>query len=301
MNLKVDIAGVTLNNPIIAGSGTFGFGVEMSKFYDLHLLGGLASKAVTLHKRDGNPSPRIAEVTSGILNAVGLQNPGVDGFLAEELPRMKTYGTRIIVNVAGSTEEEYVAVLEKLQGSGIDMVELNISCPNVKQGAMAFGTSPESVASITRLCKKACDVPLMVKLTPNVTDIVAIAQAAEQAGADALSLINTLTGMAVDVKTRRPILANITGGMSGPAIKPIALRMVYQVSQAVSIPIVGMGGITSGTDVVEFLLCGANAVTVGTGNLMTPTACTDICEELRAFMQEQGVKDVNELVGALQI
>ena len=273
----------------------------MADYMDLCELGGISSKAVTGTERLGNPTPRIAETASGCLNAVGLQNPGVDAFLKTELPFMKTLDTRIIVNVSGSSEEEYLTVISKLQGSGIDMVELNISCPNVKQGAMAFGTSAQSAHDITKKCKQVCDVPLMVKLTPNVTDVASIAQAVEQAGADAVSLINTLTGMAVDARTRRPVLANTTGGLSGPAIKPVALRMVYQVARAVAIPVVGMGGITSGEDVAEFLLCGASAVMVGTANLTTPTAMHGILTQLSSFMQEQCIEDINELVGALQV
>ncbi len=301
MNLGISLCGIEFKTPLIAASGTFGYGREMRDYMDLSELGGISSKAVTGTMRLGNPTPRIAQTASGCLNAVGLQNPGVDAFIQTELPFMKTLGTRIIANVSGSSEEEYLEVITKLRGQGIDMVELNISCPNVKQGAMSFGTSVQMAHDITKKCKQVCDVPLMVKLTPNVTDIAAIALAVQDAGADAVSLINTLTGMAVNAKTRRPILANITGGLSGPAIKPIALRMVYQVAKAVKIPVVGLGGITSGEDVAEFLLCGASAVMVGTANLSTPVAMREILAQLRAFMQAQGIEDINELVGSLQV
>ena len=301
MNLGISLCGIEFKTPLIAASGTFGYGREMRDYMDLSELGGISSKAVTGTMRLGNPSPRIAETASGCLNAVGLQNPGIDAFIQTELPFMKTLGTRIIVNVSGSSEEEYLEVITKLRGQGIDMVELNISCPNVKHGAMAFGTSVQMAHDITKKCKQVCDVPLMVKLTPNVTDIAAIALAVQDAGADAVSLINTLTGMAVNAKTRRPILANITGGLSGPAIKPIALRMVYQVAKAVKIPVVGLGGITSGEDVAEFMLCGASAVMVGTANLSSPVAMREILAQLRTFMQAQGMEDINELVGSLQV
>jgi dihydroorotate dehydrogenase (NAD+) catalytic subunit len=301
LNLCVNFCGIEFKTPLIAASGTFGYGREMQEYMDLCELGGISSKAVTGAPRLGNPSPRIAETASGCLNAVGLQNPGIDAFLATELPFMQTLGTRILVNVSGSTEEEYLTVIEKLRGKGIDMVELNISCPNVKMGAMSFGTSEESAFEITKKCKSVCDVPLMVKLTPNVCDIASIAVVAQEAGADAISLINTITGMAVDAITRRPILANVTGGLSGPAIKPVALRMVYQVAKAVHIPVVGLGGIMTGTDVAEFMLCGARAVMIGTANLITPTAMARIKAELLAFMAEQRIDDVNELVGSLRV
>ena len=301
MNLAVNVAGVTFQNPLIAASGTFGYGREMAHYQDLSRLGGISSKAVTGEPRLGNPTPRIAETPSGCLNAVGLQNPGVAAFVSEELPYMQTLGTRIVVNVSGASEEEYLKVLDTLCGQKFDMVELNISCPNVKQGAMAFGTSPQSAYEITKLCKAHCEVPLMVKLTPNVSNIAQIACAVEDAGADAVSLINTLTGMAVDARARRPILANVTGGLSGPAVKPVALRMVYEVAKAVKIPVVGMGGIVSGMDVAEFMLCGARAVMIGTANLMTPTAMTDILADFCAFLEQEGVQDVNELVGSLKI
>lgn len=301
MNLGVTICDIPFRTPLIAASGTFGYGRDMQDYMDLRELGGISSKAVTASERRGNDTPRIAETASGCLNAVGLQNPGVDAFLETELPFMKTLGTRIIINVSGSSVEEYREVITKLRGCGIDMVELNISCPNVKQGAMAFGTSEKAAYEITHTCKQVCDVPLLVKLTPNVTDIAGIAKAVEDAGADAVSLINTLTGMAVDARSRRPILANITGGLSGPAIKPVALRMVYQVANAVRIPVIGIGGIMCGEDVVEFLLCGAQAVMVGTANLKTPTAMHEILTGLRRYMEEQGIDDINELVGALEV
>ena len=301
-DLKVNIGGLLLRNPVMTASGTFGYGEEFADFVDLSRLGGVIVKGTTLHHREGNPYPRMAETPSGMLNAVGLQNKGVNYFIENIYPRIKDIDTHFLVNVSGSSIEDYAVTAEKIAAlDKIPGIELNISCPNVKEGGMAFGTSCQSAAAVVKAVRAVYPKTLIVKLSPNVTDITEIARAVEAEGADAVSLINTLLGMAIDSNRRRPVLSTITGGLSGACVKPIALRMVYQVSRAVSIPIVGMGGITSGTDVVEFLLCGANAVTVGTGNLMTPTACTDICEELRAFMQEQGVKDVNDLVGALQI
>lgn len=299
-NLGVNICGVELKNPVIAASGTYGFGREMARHYDPAILGGISAKALTIEKRLGNPEPRIAETASGMLNAVGLQNPGVDAFLAEELPRMRQFGTAIIANVAGSSIDEYIQVMDRLRGSGIDMVELNISCPNVKHGGMALGTSPEAAAEVTREIKAVCDVPLMVKLSPNVSDICAIALAVQQAGADCVSLINTLTGMVVDLESRKPLLANVTGGMSGPAVKPVALRLVYEVSHVVDIPVVGMGGIMSATDVLEFMLCGAQAVMVGTANLVNPYACKDIIDDLEKYLDNKHF-DINDFVGALEV
>ena len=301
MKLSVDLCGVTLKNPIIAASGTFGFGEEYQRFFDISQLGGIALKAVTKEPRPGNPPPRIAETASGILNSIGLQNPGLDGFLREEVPFLRTVGTTLIANVAGKAPEDYCEVAEKLSAlPEIALVELNVSCPNVKEGCLAFGSTPEGVAQITKLVKANCSKPLFVKLTPNTADIASAARAAEEAGADGISLINTLTGMAIDVHTRRPIMANITGGLSGPAIMPVALHMVHQVSKAVSIPVIGMGGISSGEDAAAFLLCGASAVMVGTAGLATHTAWLRILEELKAYMLEQKVEDVNELVGALK-
>ena len=300
IDTSVTLCGVTFQNPIITASGTYGFGTLMAPYEDLSRLGGICVKAVTLKKRDGNPPVRIAETASGILNAVGLQNPGVDVFVERELPALKNVGTRIIVNVAGAQQEDYVETAKRLRGTGIDMVELNISCPNVKEGGVAFGTSPRSAGAITAAVKKVCDVPLIVKLSPNVTSISEIARAVEDSGADCLSLINTLTGMAVDARTRRPVLKNITGGLSGPAIKPVALRMVYETYRAVKIPIIGMGGIMTGEDAAEFLLCGASAVMVGTANLVDPGASGRIARELTAFLQEQGMDRACALTGGLR-
>ena len=299
IDMSVEICGVHFKNPIIAASGTFGFGEEFARFYDIGLLGGISVKGLTLEPRQGNPAVRIAETAGGLLNAVGLQNPGVDAFLQEELPRLKQKNVVIIANIAGSTLDDYARIARKLRGSGVDIIELNISCPNVTKGGMQFGVRPESVEQVTRIVKEQCDRPLMVKLSPNVADITQNALAAQAGGADALSLINTLSGMAVDAFSRRPILGNIIGGLSGSAIKPVALRMVYQVTQAVTIPVIGMGGILTGIDAAEFMLCGAAAVMVGTANLMDPMACLHILEGLRDFLKQQGIKTARELTGAL--
>lgn len=300
MNMAVELCGINLKNPIIAASGTFGFGADFAQFYDISRLGGISIKGLTLTPREGNPAPRIAETAAGMLNAVGLQNPGVDAFLRDEMPRLRQQDICVIANIAGNTIDDYVRMAEKLQGSGVHLVELNISCPNVEQGGMHFGVLPEAVRKVTAEVKSVCSQPLMVKLSPNVADIVKNALAAQEGGADAVSLINTITGMAVDAEKRQPMLANITGGLSGPAIKPVALRMVYQVAQAVDIPVCGMGGIMSGRDVVEFLLCGARCVMVGTANVADPMALVRILGELEEFMQEQGVPDVREFIGALK-
>lgn len=298
--LATEVCGVAFKNPLIAASGTCGFGQELSQYHPLSSWGGLALKGSTLHPRKGNPGPRIAETPSGILNAVGLQNPGIDVFLNEELPPIAGEDTVLIANIAGESPEEMAECVQRLEGAPISMVELNISCPNVAAGGMAFGVYPDTVERVTRVVRDACTLPLMVKLSPNVADIRENARAAEAGGADALSLINTLTGMAVDPVRRRPILANVTGGLSGPAIKPVALRMVYQCAQSVRIPIVGMGGIASGRDVVEFLLCGARAVMIGTATIADPNAVLRILEELEEFMVENGIKDIGELIGGLE-
>lgn len=300
IDLSTVVCGICFKNPVIAASGTFGFGEEYARFYDIGLLGGISVKGLTLLPRQGNPTPRIAETASGMLNAVGLQNPGIEDFLRLELPRLKERNTVVIANIAGSTLDEYALMASKLKGSGVDMVELNISCPNVKEGGVAFGVYPDTIRQVTRIAKENCDVPLVVKLSPNVADIAANAIAAEEGGADAISLINTLTGMAVDPHSRRPILANITGGLSGPAIKPVALRMVHQAHKAVRIPIIGMGGIFTGQDVVEFLLCGASAVMVGTATISGPNACPRIISELETFMRKERIQTVQELIGALK-
>jgi len=298
-NMQVKIAGVPFKNPVITASGTFGFGEEYAGYFDLSLLGGIALKALTAKKRIGNPPVRIAETASGVLNSVGLQNPGVDAFIAGILPRVRRLDTALIANVAGSTIEDYIEVIEKLNDTVIDLYELNVSCPNVKQGGVQFGTDPRSLSMIVERVKKAAKKPLIVKLTPNVTDITALAKAAEDAGADALSLINTLTGMAINPVTRRPVLANVTGGLSGPAIKPVALRMVNQVYEAVKLPVIGLGGIMTGRDVAEFMLAGASAVMVGTATMADPLACPRIINEFERFLVQIGVASAAELTGAL--
>jgi len=298
-DLSVTICGVTFKNPVIAASGTFGFGFEYNQLFDVSILGGISTKGLTPKRREGNPSPRIAETPSGMLNAVGLQNPGIDAFVETILPEMKKLGTVIIANVAGSTVEDYALMTEKLQGTEVDMVELNISCPNVKEGGVAFGVDPRMVERVTRAAKHNCAQPLIVKLSPNVSSIAETAKAAEAGGADAISLINTLTGMAIDPVTRRRILANKTGGLSGPAVKPVALRMVYEASKAVKLPVIGMGGIVSGKDVAEFLLAGASAVMVGSATVFDPLALPRIIGELKEFCEQNGIAAVRELTGAL--
>ncbi len=278
--LATELCGVKLKSPLIAASGTFGFGREYDELYDISCWGAISVKGLTLHPRAGNPPHRIAETASGMLNSVGLQNPGIDAFIRDEIPWLIKKGVTIIANVAGSTKEDYCESVAKLSDTPIAMVELNISCPNVKCGGVQFGTSPESAADITEAVRKVCKKPLMVKLSPNVSDIAAIAKAVEDVGADAISLINTLTGMAIDIKTGKPVLANVTGGLSGPAIKPIALRMVWQVADAVKIPVVGMGGISSAEDVIEFMLAGAKAVMIGTANITDPFAGVNILKDL---------------------
>lgn len=301
MNMKTTIAGVEFKNPIIAASGTFGFGREYNEFYDVGKLGGISSKGLTLLPRQGNPPVRIAETPSGMLNSVGLQNPGVEYFIENELPFMKSLGTVVIANAAGSCESDYVRIVEILSETDVDMIELNISCPNVKKGGMAFGVDPDGVEHIVRAVRKACKKPLIVKLTPNVSDISQNALAAERAGADAISLINTITGMAVDFKKRKPVLGVVTGGLSGPAVKPIALRMVYQCYKAVKIPIIGMGGIVSGKDAGEFMLCGATAVQVGTANIFDPYAAITIANELTSLCESDNIDDVQTLIGGLSV
>ncbi len=301
MNMKVNIAGVELNNPIITASGTYGFGREYGELYSLNELGAICVKGLTLMPRAGNPPPRITETYGGILNSVGLQNPGVDAFIEYELPELKKYTCKVIANMAGNTVDDYCQMAEKLSDSDVDMLEMNISCPNVKEGGVAFGTNANTILHITKEVKKHTNKPLIVKLSPNVTDITEMAKAAEQGGADALSLINTLLGMAIDIKTKRPILANVTGGLSGPCVKPVAIRMVYQVSQVTSLPIIGMGGITTGEDAVEFMLAGSCAVAVGTANFMNPYACVDIKKGLVSYMQQNKIDDLGDLVGKVII
>lgn len=299
-DLSVKIAGVEFNNPLIAASGTFGFGREYGEFYPLENLGGISCKGITLKRRDGNPVPRVAETPSGMLNAVGLQNPGVDVFIKEDLPWLKQQNTVVIANIAGNTPEEYCEMAEKLSDTDIDMIEMNISCPNVKSGGVQFGTSCESVGAITDAVRRHCTKPLIVKLSPNVTDIVSIAKSAEASGADAISMINTLTGMRIDINTRRPIIRNNTGGMSGPAIFPVAVRMVWQVANAVDIPIIGMGGISTWQDAVEMLIAGASALQIGTVFFSDPYAPIKINEGINRFLDENGLKSVTELTGTIK-
>ncbi len=298
MNLSVKLPGLQLKNPIIPASGCFGFGREFAQLYDLSILGGIAIKSATPQARFGNPTPRIAETPSGMLNAIGLQNKGVDYILDNELPWLAQFDTEIIANVAGACEEDYVQVIEKMNESPVvKAYELNISCPNVKHGGIGLGTKPELAAHVTRLAKEASKKPVYVKLSPNVTDIVEIAKAVEQAGADGLVLINTLMGMRIDLKTGKPVLANKTGGLSGPAIKPVAIRMVYQVAQAVSIPIIGVGGITCAEDVLEFLYAGASAVEVGAQNFVDPYVCPKIIDELPFVLRKYGYNDITQTTG----
>ena len=299
-DLKVTIAGVELANPLIAASGTFGFGHEYAEFYPLSTLGGISCKGITLKERPGNPPPRIAETPSGMLNAVGLQNPGVDHFIEHDLPWLRQQGTAVIANIAGNTPEDYCAMAEKLSDTDVDMIEMNISCPNVKQGGVQFGTSCAGVGSITAAVRKYCKKPLMVKLSPNVADIGEIAAAAEASGADAISLINTLTGMRIDIRTRRPIIRNNTGGLSGPAVFPVAVRMVWQASQRVKIPVVGLGGIAAWQDAVEMLLAGASALQIGTVLFTDPYAPVKILDGLNRFLDEQGIASVTELTGGVR-
>ncbi|MBN2879465.1 MAG: dihydroorotate dehydrogenase [Clostridia bacterium] len=300
VNLKTELCGITLKNPVIAASGCFGFGQEFSQYVNLSELGGIALKALTVEKRLGNPSPRIAETPSGILNAVGLQNPGVDYFLAEEMPKLKDLDTVLFANVAGSTIDEYCQALDKLNDAPVDFIELNISCPNVSEGGASFGMYPQAVTEIVTNCKAVCKKPMFVKLSPNTADISATAIAAQYAGADGISLINTLKGMAIDVYKQRPILANITGGLSGPAIMPVALSMVYSVAQVIDIPIIGMGGISSGEDAAAFMLAGASAVMVGTMNLVYPDATMRVIKGLKEYSDKMGIKNIADIIGQLK-
>lgn len=298
MDISVKLPGLNLKNPIIPASGCFGFGKEYAELYDLSVLGGIAIKSATPQERFGNPTPRIAETPMGMLNAIGLQNKGVDSIIENELPFLAQYDTEIMANVAGACEEDYVEVIKKLNDQPvIKAYELNISCPNVKHGGIGLGTKPELAAHVTKICKEAATKPVYVKLSPNVTDIVEIAKAVEEAGADGIVLINTLMGMRINLKTGKPLLANVTGGLSGPAIKPVALRMVYQVAQAVNIPIIGVGGITCAEDVLEFLNVGASAVEVGAQNFVDPYVCPKIIEDLPKVLEKYGYKNIEEAVG----
>ena len=300
VSLAVDLGGLAMKNPVTTASGTFGAGREYHDFVDVAALGAVTTKGVSLHGWEGNASPRIAEVPSGMLNSIGLQNPGVDHLKACELPWLAEVGATAIVNVSGHSFDEYVAVIEALEEAPVAAYEVNISCPNVDAGGMTMGCHVPSVEKVVGMCRAATKRPLIVKLTPNVTDVAEIARAAEAAGADAVSLINTLLGMAVDARRRRPQLARVVGGFSGPAVKPVALRMVWQVAQAVKVPVLGMGGIATGTDAVEFMLAGATAVAVGTANFANPCATVDVVDGIIDYCEEQGVSDVNELIGALE-
>lgn len=299
MNTSVNIAGVTFKNPILTASGTFGSGQEYAQFTDLNKLGGVVTKGVANVPWEGNPTPRVAEVYGGMLNAIGLQNPGIDVFVERDIPFLAKYDTRIVVNVCGRSEADYVEVVERLADQPVDLLEINISCPNVKEGGIAFGQDAAAAAAITKAVKRVAKQPVVMKLSPNVTDIAYMAQAVEAAGADAVSLINTLTGMKIDVNRRKFVLANKTGGMSGPAVHPIAVRMVYQVAQAVQIPIIGMGGVMTAEDAIELMLAGAAAVSVGTANFTNPCVTGEIVDGIYAYMAAQGVKDITELIGAV--
>lgn len=297
---SVVLAGVELKNPVMTASGTFGSGMEYSEFVDLNRLGAVVTKGVANIPWPGNPTPRVAETPSGMLNAIGLQNPGIDVFCSRDLPFLKKYDTKVIVNVCGKTTEDYCQVVERLGSEPVDLLEINVSCPNVKEGGIAFGQDPKALEAITKEVKKYAKQPVIMKLSPNVTDITEMARAAEAGGADVLSLINTLTGMKIDIKRRRFALANRTGGMSGPAVRPIAVRMVYQVAQAVKLPIIGMGGIATAEDALEFIMAGATAVSVGTANFYNPYASVEIAEGIEAFMEEEKVSDIRELIGAVK-
>lgn len=300
MNLAVKIGNLELKNPVMGASGTFGFGKEYEDFLDVNEIGAIVTKGVTPKPRAGNPGVRIAETPAGMLNCIGLENPGVDVFIYEILPQIKKYNTAVIVNISAGSVEEYAEMAWRLDIDGVDAVEVNISCPNVKEGGIVFGTDPKAAAAVTHAVKTHTNKTVIVKLSPNVTDIVQMAKAVEEAGADAISMINTLTGMAIDINTRKPLLGNITGGLSGPAVKPIALRMVWQVAKAVNIPIIGMGGIANAEDAIEFLLAGATAVAVGAHNFIDPSALKVITDGIAEYMQKHNIEDVHELVGALQ-
>lgn len=300
MNMSVNIAGVEWKNPVTVASGTFGSGAEYSEFTDLNKLGAVTTKGVANVPWAGNPTPRVAEVYGGMLNAVGLQNPGIELFCKRDIPFLKQYDTKIIVNVCGHSTEEYVEVVKRLADEPVDMLEINISCPNVKEGGIAFGQDPKAVEAITREMKKYAKQPIIMKLSPNVTDITEMARAAEAGGADAVSLINTITGMKIDVNRRKFVLANKTGGMSGPAIHPVAVRMVYQTAQAIKIPIIGMGGIMTADDAIEMILAGATAISVGTANFVNPKTTMEIVDGIKKYMEKYHVNDIKELVGAVQ-
>ena len=300
MDMRVNLAGVELKNPVMEASGTFGSGMEYAEFVDLNRLGAVVTKGVASVPWPGNPTPRIAETCGGMLNAIGLQNPGVDVLARRDIPFLKQYDTKIVVNVCGKTEEDYLQVVERLADEPVDMLEINISCPNVKEGGIAFGQDPKAVERITKACKAHARQPVIMKLSPNVTDITVMAKAAEAGGADVISLINTLTGMKIDVNKRTFALANKTGGLSGPAIKPVAVRMVYQAANAVSIPIIGMGGIRTGEDALEFILAGATAVAVGTANFRNPYATLDVVNGIETYMRDHKLDHIRSLIGAVK-
>lgn len=301
-DLSVDIAGIKMRNPVMTASGTFGYGREFADYLDLEQIGAIITKGLSLKPKAGNPTPRIVETPGGMLNAIGLQNVGIEAFISEKLPFLRTVNTPVVANLYGNTLEEYGELARKLDGlPEVAGLEVNISCPNVKQGGIVFGTDPDCAREVVRLVRESSSKPLIVKLSPNVTDIVSMAEACVEAGADALSLINTLTGMAIDLQKRRPILANVTGGLSGPAIKPVALRMVWQVSRAVKVPIIGIGGIMTATDALEFILAGASAIQVGTANFLDPSAAQTIASDMGKYLRDNGIGDIKELVGALKI
>lgn len=299
MNLKVSIAGVTFKNPITTASGTFGSGAEFEEFVDLAALGAVTTKGVASKPWEGNPTPRIAETYGGMLNAVGLQNPGIELFCKRDIPHLKEKGASIIVNVCGHSEKEYLEVVERLSDEPVDLLEINVSCPNVKEGGIAFGQKPEALYRITRAVKAIARQPVVMKLSPNVTDITEMARAAEAGGSDALSLINTITGMKIDIHRRRFVLANRTGGLSGPAIKPVAVRMIYQVHKAVDLPIIGMGGVMTGEDAIELMMAGASMVSVGTANFHDPAATMKILAGIKSFMKEYNIEDIHEIIGCM--
>lgn len=301
MNININFAGIKMKNPVTVASGTFGYGREFSQFFDLSKLGGIITKGTSLKPKSGNKPPRVCETAGGMLNSIGLQNPGVEYFAQKDLPFLKKFDTAIIVNACGNSLEDYVELCKILNKLDINGVELNLSCPNVKAGCMAFGSSYEGVKKVTSKVRKVLDKPLIVKLTPNVTDIVSIAKGAEEAGADGISLINTLLGMKIDINKRKPVLANNTGGLSGPAIKPIAVRMVYQVAQAIDIPILGMGGITNGVDAIEFILAGATAISIGAGNFINPYTSINTIKEIESYMKKNEIRNINDIIGKVEM
>lgn len=301
-DLTTSCAGIDFKNPILTASGTFGYGLEFTDLLDLNRLGGLVTKGLSPSPRRGNPPARVVETPAGMLNAIGLQNIGIPAFLSDKLPELRKYDTKVLVNVFGATATAYVEACEMLDGAeGVSGIELNVSCPNTDEGGMIFGTDPDSLGHVTRICRKVTKLPLIVKLSPNVTDIALMARTAEDAGADAVSLVNTFVGMAIDVERRRPVLGNVCGGLSGPAIRPLAIWMTWQVYQAVQIPIIGIGGIMNARDVVEFLLAGASAVQIGTASFVTPSASTDIVTELKTWLAERNIGSVRELIGGLEL